>query len=337
MRKYLLPEKGNFYKANLHSHSVISDGMLTAKEMKDFYIKHGYSIIAFTDHDIFITHNDLTDDNFLALNGYEIEVGFTYDTPFRKLKICHFCLIASDPEMNTQYFYHRTRPVNFKEEYRSLIKADEETLDFESEHTPECISYMMKKCREKGFFVTYNHPTWSLESYNDYINYHGMYAMEICNYGCVVSGHPEYNERVYDDMLRAGKKIFCIGTDDNHNITEDSFGAFTVIKAENLEYKTITNALVKGDFYASQGPQIFGLYYEDEKVYIKCSDAKTIRLSTDGRRVSRVEAPYGETIKGAAFELTPDDRYIRITVVDNEGKHANTNAYFCDEMRKEND
>ncbi len=336
MRKYLLPEKGNFYKANLHSHSVISDGMLTAKEMKDFYMERGYSIIAFTDHDIFIPHNDLTDDNFLALNGYEIEVGFTYDIKFRELKICHFCLIALDPEMNTQYFYHRTRPVNFKDEYRHLINADEKTLDFETERTPECISMMMKTARDNGFFVTYNHPTWSLENYTDYINYHNMHAMEICNYGCVVSGHPEYNERVYDDMLRAGKKIYCIGTDDNHNCNgdEDSFGAFTVIKAENLEYKTVADALVKGNFYASQGPEIFELYYEDEKVYVKCSDAKTIRLSTDGRRVKRFEAPCGETINEAVFELTPDDKYIRITIVDAEGKHANTNAYFCDELRR---
>ena len=34
MKKYLLPETGNFYKANLHSHSTVSDGTLTPAEMK---------------------------------------------------------------------------------------------------------------------------------------------------------------------------------------------------------------------------------------------------------------------------------------------------------------
>ena len=40
--------------------------------MKEFYKAHGYSAIAFTDHEAFITHNDLTDDSFVALNGYEL-------------------------------------------------------------------------------------------------------------------------------------------------------------------------------------------------------------------------------------------------------------------------
>ena len=29
MKKFLLPENGNFYKANLHCHTTISDGRLT--------------------------------------------------------------------------------------------------------------------------------------------------------------------------------------------------------------------------------------------------------------------------------------------------------------------
>ena len=37
MKKYLLPEKGNFYKANLHTHSTISDGKLTPEAVKEAY------------------------------------------------------------------------------------------------------------------------------------------------------------------------------------------------------------------------------------------------------------------------------------------------------------
>ena len=37
MKKFLLPESGNFYKANLHSHCTVSDGKLTAEEMKAEY------------------------------------------------------------------------------------------------------------------------------------------------------------------------------------------------------------------------------------------------------------------------------------------------------------
>ena len=33
MKKYLLPETGNFYKANLHVHTTISDGALSPEEI----------------------------------------------------------------------------------------------------------------------------------------------------------------------------------------------------------------------------------------------------------------------------------------------------------------
>lgn len=67
MKQYLLPEAGQFYKANLHCHSTVSDGRLSPEELKELYMRHGYSIIAYTDHEVLIPHPELTDDKFLAL------------------------------------------------------------------------------------------------------------------------------------------------------------------------------------------------------------------------------------------------------------------------------
>lgn len=36
-RKYLITHEGNFYKANLHSHSTFSDGVLTPEQAKELY------------------------------------------------------------------------------------------------------------------------------------------------------------------------------------------------------------------------------------------------------------------------------------------------------------
>jgi len=38
------------------------------------------------------------------------------------------------------------------------------------------------------------------------------------------------------------------------------------------------------------------------------------------------------SVNGAYFDVVPEDGYVRITVVDKNGKHANTNAYFTDEL-----
>ena len=37
MKRFLLPESGTFYKANLHCHTNLSDGHLTPEEIKRIY------------------------------------------------------------------------------------------------------------------------------------------------------------------------------------------------------------------------------------------------------------------------------------------------------------
>ena len=74
MKKYLIPKEGFFYKANLHCHSNFSDGQWSVEEIKENYKAQGYSIVAFTDHNLFLSHSYLTDDSFLALNGVEINI-----------------------------------------------------------------------------------------------------------------------------------------------------------------------------------------------------------------------------------------------------------------------
>ena len=46
MKDYdFFPGEGKFYKANLHCHTVISDGKLTKEQIKEEYQKRGYSIV----------------------------------------------------------------------------------------------------------------------------------------------------------------------------------------------------------------------------------------------------------------------------------------------------
>lgn len=338
MKKYLLPETGNFYKANLHSHSTISDGQLTPEEMKELYKANGYQILAFTDHDSFVCHNDLTDDDFLILNGFEVQI---YDLTWavsRTRKTAHICSIALDPETVNQPCFHRHWYT--PDRVRHLIKYDESKPNYIKTYGGEGVSDFIKRSREAGFFVTYNHPTWSLESYPEYSGYKHMHAMEICNNGSFTGGFAEYNPRVYDDLLRLGNRIYCIAADDNHNERElgdthcDACGAFTVIKAEKLEYKAVTDAMLAGHFYASRGPEIYSLYYDydDGRVHIETSPAQKITYETGIRHCGAKYAENGELVTSASFNVLPDCNYFRITVWDERGNMANTNAYFVDEL-----
>ena len=328
MKIELLPKEMNQYKANLHSHTVLSDGCVTPEVMKDAYKAQGYSILAFTDHNIFIPHNDLTEKDFLILNGIE------YDVNAKGGKTCHFCAIAGSKDEENQLFFHREPRYVWKGGLEAIkqVKFDDSLPDYVRTYSAEGISEMMRGCRDHGYFVTYNHPVWSLERYPEYMSYDGMHAMEIVNYGSVETGYPEVNEQVYDDMLTGGKRIFCVATDDNHTVDHDAFGAFTMIGAEALNYESVMEALFAGRLYASNGPRITALYAEDGTVHIEVPGAREIRVFTGFRRASRKigtpDAPVTE------LQYTPDEkcRYVRFAVVDFEGKTAFTRAYFPDEL-----
>jgi len=343
MKKVLIDESLNFYKANLHCHSTNSDGTKTVEELKRDYMAHGYSVIAFTDHEVYVNHDDLTDENFLALNGYELGVNEEKTSERESRKTCHICYIAIDKSTDVTVCFNKNKNLG----HHSDLHFDKQKYigspNYERTYSGEGISEMMRLGRENGYFVTYNHPTWSLEAYPQYSEYHGMNAMEMVNFGCVIAGYDDDNGHCYDDLLNCGNKIFCIATDDNHNRHPDSdpscdsYGGYTVITAPELEYSQITKALVNGQFYSSTGdymhcgPEIKSLVLEDGKVKIKTSDVRSIQIMHNVRSCSRVNAENGKTINEAEFDVK-EAKWFRLVVTDTEGYKAYTNAYFTDEL-----
>lgn len=339
MKKFLLPEAGNFYKANMHCHTTISDGKLTPEEVKKLYMDNGYSIVAYTDHDVLLSHPELASPDFLPLNGYEMEFTETGDKHITEKRTFHICCIALDPSNLTQVCYHREKyAIGNGKSYRDKIIFDQSIPDFEREFDPDNLNEAVKTARDAGFFVTLNHPVWSLTNYSHNSKIVGINAMEMYNYSCIVGGFNDINEWEYDGFLRDNKRIFCVGGDDNHNVypfpsrRSDSCGAFTVIKADKLEYKAITDALLAGNFYASMGPEIKELWFEDGFVNVTTSPADRIIMHTGVRPTYPVYAEKGQTITSARFEVKPEHKYVRFTVFDSNNISATTNAYFTDEL-----
>lgn len=336
MRTYLLPETGKFYKANLHCHTTISDGKKTPEEIKELYMKKGYSIVAYTDHNAFIPHNDLTDDEFLALNGMEMDIVNRYgDHEDYEVARCDLSLIALDPSIVYQPLWHRRLyQEKIREEVKAMIQIDENEANYRRTYEIGAISYLMQTAREKGFYVVLNHPTRSRERYVNYTRYEGMHAIEMLNGGSIRSGHDEYNMRIMDDIFNAGKRVFGVAGDENHNEApdnsrySDSGLAFTMIKAPDLDYASVAEALQKGHFYVSEGPEIKELYVEDEKIYLKCSGAVHITCTSQHRVGQRIVAEQGQEVTEAVFSVQPGWGRFRITVRDQFGRKAYTNAYL---------
>ncbi|MDO4295383.1 MAG: PHP domain-containing protein [bacterium] len=316
-RQWLLPENGTFYKANLHSHTVLSDGRLTPQEVKEAYQKEGYSIVAYTDHRHYGWHPELLDENFIPIAAYEVDINEFFKIPgdFSRVRTYHINL-------------YDTNPWDKPQEKAQSVLPERRYTDI------NYINQFLVERREAGFIACYNHPYWSLQNFDDYKNLREVWAMEIYNYGCEHDGLYGYHPQSYDEMLREGTRLYCLATDDNHNALPfddplcDSFGGFVMVKAKELTYASVMEALLAGDFYASMGPEIKELYLEDGKLHIKTSPAEKIYVMTEGRNCHKKVAKRGETITEAEFELWGNEGYIRVDVRDEKGRHANSNAYF---------
>lgn len=334
-KNILLGKYKNYYKANMHCHSNLSDGKLTPEELKELYKDKGYSILAITDHDSIRNHSYLDDEDFLTITSMEISIKqrLVSANVDRHMKVCHLNVYAleQDNEYNvcysTDYDYYSP-----KERQEAILKAN--GGEYKRVYSPEGINTIIDIANQNGFLVCYNHPKWSLENYMQYSKYENLWAMEIWNTSSMTEGLFECNEGEYDDFLRMNKRLFPIAADDNHNfrIGGDSFGGFIMVNSDNLKYSQIMDSLKSGDFYASTGPTIDEVSVDGDVVTVKSSNAKFIRMSTCGRRTDRkfaVDTPY---INEASFKFLEDDIYFRITVVDEFGKRANTRAYFVKDL-----
>lgn len=312
--RYFLPKSGTFYKANLHAHSTLSDGTLTPQQLRDLYRTHGYQILAYTDHRDYHDHRSLAMPDFLPIAAFEADLTEENGNDWPLRKTYHLNFYDSCPDTFTTQKQKDLMP--------DCIYEDKENLN----------AYIASM-NELGFLCCYNHPYWSLQDYRDYIGLKGLFAMEIYNHGCEGDGLYGAHPQVYDEMLRSGQKLFCLATDDNHNRSpidspySDSFGGFTMIRAEDLSYSCVMEALRAGDFYASTGPLIHEFYMDGNAVEIRCSPVKKIYLKTNTRDCYICLAENGKTITEASFTLQNKENYIRLECVDEFGFHAYSNAY----------
>lgn len=316
MKTYLLPQEGHFYKANLHTHTTISDGRLSPQEIKQAYQEKGYSILALTDHCQYRWHRELDSKDFLTLAAYEVDINeIREDSDLSRKKVYHFNLYDTNPAYRTDEKILSPCPGDI---YGDL----------------DAINCYLKQMEELGFLICYNHPYWSLQSREDFIGLDHIFAMEIFNYGCEHDGLYGYHPQCYDEALRSGKHWFCLSTDDNHNEFPfdhpfcDSFGGFTMIKCRELSYSCVIEALRQGHFYASSGPEIEELTLENNVLSIKTSSVEKIFVITETRNCHRAVACSGGTLSGAQFELDGNEGYFRVVCQDMYKRFASTNAFF---------
>lgn len=287
---------GRFYRGNLHTHSTHSDGVREPEAVASAYRQAGYDFLAMTDH--FEERygwpvTDLSnccDEGFMTLPGAELHA----------------------PANSLGELWH--------------ILAVGLPLDFPPPRAGEKGPQLAARAAEAGAFVGIAHPACSGLSLEDVQALPAAHAIEIYNHNGAINIDRGDGWYLCEAALNVERRVAAYAADDSHFKTEDHFGGWVEVRAERLEATAILSALKSGQFYSSQGPKILDVRADGNDLEVECSPARTVMAVGRGARGA---FQHGEEQTRFRLPLTKfRGGYLRVTVVDKNGKRAWTNPIW---------
>lgn len=300
MKQSYFPDGGVWLKGNLHSHTTVSDGMFTPKELAELYLSAGYDFLSMTDHNVYVPHSELPEEQLLLLTGVEHDIEYSPD------KCTHVVGTGAVGKEHTDYLCKR---------YSAAELTDQQLI------------HMMREDRQ---FVVLAHPVWSRMEPDEILGLEEFHAIEAFNNGTEHLCHGGNAELFWDLLLRRGKRVFATASDDVH-VPDDLFGGWVCVKSAQRSARAIVDALLCGAFYASTGPVIHDFGMDGDAVYVCCDDCREIHFVTYPPRGKSVFAEDGASLTTAAHALTGRETYARAVCVDAQGHSAWTNPIFFDQ------
>ena len=298
-------QPGRFWRGNLHTHSNQSDGALPTSDVISAYRNAGYDFLMLSEH--FVNHFNFPINDTRSFRGNDFTT-----------------LIGAElhaPETTAGELWH--------------IVAAGLPLDFKPPLEGETGPQLADRARAAGAFVAIAHPAWSRYTIEDgRALLSSAHAVEIYNHGCAIENDLGDGWYLHDQLLNEGAKLTAIATDDAHFKNPDHFGGWVNVKAQSLDPDEILLALKAGDFYSSQGPELYGIALEGKNITVNCSPVDTITVVCGN---SRTCVKTGKAITSATFDLTKLESgwllkklspWFRVTVIDHAGKKAWSNAYW---------
>ena len=284
--------KLNTYRAALHNHTTNSDGSFTPEELIGRYRELGFDAVAFSDHR---TVNRISE----------------YDGRGMTL----ICGAEMHPDGPRGLFWHML----------ALGLPEEFPLDNQAPAQEQ-----LSAAVAAGAVVFAAHPYWSLIRSGDIEALKGFSGIEVYNSSCRYIGK-EFSMEAWDELLNTGSgRYTALATDDTHTDNEIGHG-WTEICAEENTPEALLKALKNGDFYATNGPVIRRLSWENNVFEAEFSEVVDACLVSDlwfGWRDRNETAP--QPIHSLRVEI-PDltgKTYLRLQIKDAAGHYAWSNPVF---------
>ena len=305
------PATTNWYKGNLHTHSINSDGDSPPYEVMAWYKRNGYQFLAITDHNTFTdpaAFDTNVNDNFLLIGAEEV----TND------KTVHVNAIGITNAI----------PVQPGSTVTEILQASIDAV------------------RAQGAVPLINHPNfrWAFTA-SEMLPLKGAALLEIASGHPAVNhagdGHTPSTEEMWDQLLSTGMRIFGVSVDDVHNFRQEFAvdranpgRGWVVVRAPALTREDILAALSNGDFYASSGVEL--------KNVASTSASLTVEIQANVPAQSRYRVVFigsGGRILAvsnenpAQYRFLGNEGYVRARVEDSGGRRAWTQPVFVGTQR----
>ncbi len=303
LRQAAFEPKGKLLKGGLHCHTTRSDGKCAPEEVVRQYAGYGYDFLSITDHRIYNYVNYAPETGLLIVPGMEMDRQLTA----RDGHCIHTVVVGPEREQGNGYAQDQ--------------RFDRGVISDQIEYQPLIDSYLAN-----NNLVIYCHPDWSRTPARAFEKLYGYFAMEIWNSGCALENDMDTdNGNVWDELLMQGKRVGAVATDDGHKADQNGLGWVRVNAEKNVE--SILDALKNQRFYASCGPEIYDFCIEDGVAKVDCSPCRFVNFIY-GRMPSRQRREENGLITHAEFPVPADYRYLRVVVMDDQGRKAWTNPMY---------
>lgn len=307
-----------FLKGQLHAHSSGSmDSDTPPERVVRWYADHGFDFLVITDHNRITRAMDAP--TMLVLPGVELTINLrTCEPPPPRGRNCLLHMNALLPE-------HAWPEDGWRPRSRTTVR--EEIFEIE-----------LAEALRLGAIPQIDHPNFHFAADGPLVTRlaaKGVAMMEIANeaHDSLNEGDATHDstERMWDQALTAGARILGTATDDAHDYFEDDQAAeafpkaytgdrgFVMVRAERSA-RSIREALVRGDFYASTGLLLGRCDVAPDRIALETASGEPVWFEVIGEHggVHRAEA-------GRAIAFDPrsiPSSYVRVRVTDPEGRHA---------------
>jgi hypothetical protein len=350
------PEKQQWKKGNLHTHSLWSDGDDFPEMIIKWYKDHNYQFVALSDHNTIADSQRWykmgeRESKNNTLNKYKQAFGNwveekdsaeatyvrlkTFDEYKSKMEVPGTFNIIKSEEVTSSF---ERKPIHINvsniENYiapitgNSVVEVMQQTLDHVHEQREETGTPM---------FAHINHPNFGYGiSANDFKELNGERFFEVYN------GHPSVHnegdaehisiEEMWDvinvSYIEQGKPLlYGIGTDDSHHYHtlsskhSNSGRGWVMVDTDQIDANSVIIAMEAGNFYASSGVDLKTVRHTEKQYFVEIDAVSGYEYEIVFYGLKKggtsVEELYKTSGTSATYKFKDDDVFVRAKVNSN--------------------